>query len=558
MKRIAIFAFLSLALVILPAMPAGGQTTYNLDIIWQKQGPDTIEIRAWGIALGGGDVNGDGKSDVIIASEANYNDGGFTGRVYIFTDLLDTVPDVTLIGDTICSAYGHVVCTGDFNGDGFADVSVGAPEDNDLDFGRVYIYYGGNPMDNTPDWIKTNNISGERFGQSLSSGDINGDGIDDLIIGSPNYGESNARGRVYIYYGDTLGLHTWPDIILNGHTEAGYYENFGNSIDGTEDMNHDGYNDLIVGAYLNAKNANSAGKVYCYLSDNAPIDTIADGWVYGEGYEQWLGAFGLSSIMTDTSDFSHVGWYGTPIWNNPSGGFGRGKCYMVPGDILGEIAPLWTITGNDLTDSALGYWSCSAGYADNDKLGDMLSSALVAFDDPGKVYLWLRRANMRQQPDAYIIGRASTPGGDALGGRIAPAGDVDGDGRDEFLVSNYFADTDHMVWLCKYTGPDGVAGEPEFKIQNSEFKIYQNAPNPFGQITNIKYQIAKSGQVSLNVYNIAGQLVRALVDENKKMGSYEVEWNGRDNRGQRVSNGVYIYKLNMEGKCIAKKMTLLR
>jgi hypothetical protein len=313
----------------------------------------------------------------------------------------------------------------------------------------------------------------------------------------------------------------------------------------------------LVGAYLNAKNGNSAGKVYYYISNNASIDTIADGWFYGEASYQMLGAYNVSSICSDSLIFEPVGWYGTPDWPNTST-WGDGKCYMVPGDTTGELMPEWTITGNEYLDSALGYWSSSAGYADSDKLGDFSASALKAFSDPGKVYLWLRRPAMKNQYDAYIIGRGSTPGGDALGARIAPAGDVDGCGRDEFMVSNYFADTDNMIWLCKYTGPDGVTGEPEFKIQNSKFIIYQNVPNPFSRSTTIRYQLKTNGYVSLKVYNIQGQLVRALANEDKKVGSYEVRWNGYDDNGQRVSNGIYIYQLNAGGERMVKKMTLLR
>jgi len=208
----------------------------------------------------------------------------------------------------------------------------------------------------------------------------------------------------------------------------------------------------------------------------------------------------------------------------------------------------------------LGYWSSSAGYADNDKLGDFLTGTGAPFH-PGKAYLFLRRNVMRTQSDAYIIGRSNN---DVLGAKVAPAGDVDSCGRDEFLVSNYYADTDNMIWLCKYTGPDGVTGEPEFKIQNSKFKIYQNSPNPFSQSTIIKYQIAKAGKISLKVYNISGQLVKILVNETPSPnasgegGVRSVTWDGRDDNGQRVSNGIYIYQLKTGGESMVKKMTLLR
>jgi len=168
---------------------------------------------------------------------------------------------------------------------------------------------------------------------------------------------------------------------------------------------------------------------------------------------------------------------------------------------------------------------------------------------------------MNNTCDAYILGRYSggTGNGDVLGARVAPAGDADGCGRDEFMVSNYYADSSNMIWLCKYTGPDAVAGQPPvepFSVYSS--KLSQNWPNPFSHTTAIKYQVAKAGKISLKVYNIAGQVVRVLANEDKKVGSYEVRWNGYDDNGQRVSNGIYIYQLNIGGESLSKKMLLLR
>jgi hypothetical protein len=116
---------------------------------------------------------------------------------------------------------------------------------------------------------------------------------------------------------------------------------------------------------------------------------------------------------------------------------------------------------------------------------------------------------MTTDSTGYMQGRWST---DYLL-NMAAAGDVDKDGKDEVLFSNPQGYSQKTVWLCKYTGPDGVTGEPEYKIQNTKFKIYQNVPNPFSHQTTIKYQVSQSGKVSLKVYNIAGQVVRVLVNE---------------------------------------------
>jgi hypothetical protein len=572
MKRLITFLLLYSIFSILYSGQAAGQTTHNLDIIWQKAKPETPpQWQAWGFAMVGGDLNGDGYSDFVsaIASEVTNSPQRYMLKIYIFNGglAIDTIPSQIITYDSIGGSFSF--CIADFNGDSINDLAVGDAGGlgvNDSN-GQVNIHYGtGVDLNPTPDLVigGYGSATATAYGWDISGGDLNGDGIDDLIVGAPYWGPMYSLGRVYVYYGDTLGLHTWPDMIINGHIEAGYYEYFGNSVDGTVDYNNDGYNELVIGAYCNCKTANSAGKIYYYLSNNATLDTIPDGWIYGEGPEHWLG-FYVNSVNVDTIGFNPMGWFGTPNW--PSGSFGAGKCYMVPGDSTGEITPEWTITGED---TGLGYWSSSAGYADKDKLGDFLVGAAPAFNLRGKAYLWLRRPTMNNACDAYILGRYSggTGMGDVLGARVAPAGDVDGDGKDEFMVSNYFADSSNMIWLCKYTGPDAVAGQPPvdpFTI--ASLKLFENVPNPFSQQTTIKYQVSQSGKVSLKVYNISGQVVRVLVNEETspsnpsprgegRVGS--VVWDGRDDTGNRVSNGIYIYQLKTGGESMVKKMTLLR
>jgi hypothetical protein len=547
------------------------QALYNLQIIWQKASPDTGGgCRYWGYRMAAGDLNGDGYSDFVSSTDTVIDASGWIkSRVYIFLggSALSAVPSQVITYDT--TGAHQQMCIADFNNDGYGDLALGDAYGTGVNEtkGCVNIHYGtGVDLNPKPDLVigGYNGIPSTGFGSSISAGDINVDGIDDLVVGAPYYGEDYERGRVYIYYGDTLGLHTWPDIIINGHIEVGVGEFFGYNIDAKEDYNGDGYNDLIVGAYGNGAAGSNAGKVYIYYG-GSPVDTTAKGWIYGEASWQWLGAFNVSSTPVDTTGFSTLGWFGTPFWPTTTGTSGKGKCYLLPGNTIGEIPPLWTITGED---TALGYWSSSAGYADNDKLGDLLTGASPAFNGKGKAYLWLRRPIMKTEYDAYILGRYSggVGLGDELGARVAPAGDVDSCGRDEFLVSNYYADNSNMIWLCKYTGPDGVEGRPAGSGQRPAFRLGQNYPNPFNKSTVISFQLPVDGPVNLSVYNIAGQLVKTLINntspnalgEGRVRSEGSVTWDGRDNNGRAVSNGVYIYKLNTGGKNMAKKMILIR
>ncbi|MBU2463140.1 MAG: T9SS type A sorting domain-containing protein, partial [Candidatus Edwardsbacteria bacterium] len=90
--------------------------------------------------------------------------------------------------------------------------------------------------------------------------------------------------------------------------------------------------------------------------------------------------------------------------------------------------------------------------------------------------------------------------------------------------------------------------------------LLQNYPNPFSRSgTNIFYQVSGSGgDVNLRIYNITGQLVKTLVSENKAPGYYRAVWNGRTENGQKVSAGIYIYRLETAGKAITRRMVLIK
>ena len=96
----------------------------------------------------------------------------------------------------------------------------------------------------------------------------------------------------------------------------------------------------------------------------------------------------------------------------------------------------------------------------------------------------------------------------------------------------------------------------------TSFKLSQNYPNPFNPTTMIEYNVEHSGLVSLKVYDIMGRLVRTLIDgEFKSAGNadgYRSQWNGLDDKGQQVSAGLYIYRLESGSMAISNKMILLK
>lgn len=92
----------------------------------------------------------------------------------------------------------------------------------------------------------------------------------------------------------------------------------------------------------------------------------------------------------------------------------------------------------------------------------------------------------------------------------------------------------------------------------NKFTLEQNYPNPFNPSTVIRYQLSATGKVSLRIYNALGQEVRTLIDQNETAGSKFVIWDGKDNQGKRVSDGVYIYCLQAGKLKQAKKCLLLK
>ena len=118
-----------------------------------------------------------------------------------------------------------------------------------------------------------------------------------------------------------------------------------------------------------------------------------------------------------------------------------------------------------------------------------------------------------------------------------------------------------------YGGPGaanwGVATAVESETEDlvslpKSFELLQNYPNPFNPGTTIKYQLPKSTEVSLKIYNLLGQLVKTLVDEKQAAGHYTVRWDGRDNNRRQVASGVYFVSLRTKHFVKSNKMIIMR
>jgi len=456
-------------------------------------------------------------------------------------------------------------------------------------------------MDSVADLI-FHEVGGEYFGGPIVFiPDFNGDGFSDILIGDGSY--LNYAGKVYIYLGGSL-MDNQADWTRQGEAEWIYYT--GGNISSLDDLNGDGYSDIIIGSGLYPGKPDYRGNIQIYFG-GAPPDTIYDVSIGGAHTNDYFG-----SCLSGAGNFNGDGCCDILV-----GAPGRNYAHIYFGGAIIDAIPDVLIIGDPFFDRYFGSSVACAGDVNGDGYDDVIIGDWAAYGYLGWVQLFLGGPNMDSKPDLFLIGWHEAS---AFGTSVASAGDVNGDGWPDIITGEWdgqfeagaielFLGSAHINytadWLCGGVGysVDGAgdvngdgyddlitssvtrpfthvatgrvyifAGKPgltdigtsveqitEKNLSPTQI-LFQNYPNPFNSQTSIRYLIAnKFGKyVSLNIFDITGKEVSTLVDAWQEPAEYEVSWQGTNQNGKEVNSGMYLAHLSVGHSYQVKKLILIR
>ena len=401
--------------------------------IWHKDGTVASENFAKSIAIM--DLNGDGVADLVAGSSLASPHGMIEAgsvTIWLSKDNVSMSETVVVNGTHAGDLFGWAVANaGDLNGDGFADLAIGAPfaaPNGHTDAGNVTIVFGGPGFSGSAGaWINSTN-DGEELGYSLAAGgDVNRDSMSDLIVGAPFADASglDSSGRVYVYYGGSP-MNGIADKNFSGEAAG---DNFGWAVAGNVSVDGDTSMDLVVGAPNHKVGGVMTGAAYVLrnLIKTNPTISVVNGNAAGDK----LG-FSVATIFDMNGDTYGDIAIGAPY--NDNNGIDAGEVSVLNGSSKFNTNVDLAITGQGANEH-LG-WALASGAIHEDGYTDLLVGAPdsdLNSTSIGRAYVYFGGETPDAYPDIVLVPDA---GAVYFGGSVAVGGNITGDGAPDFAVGD--------------------------------------------------------------------------------------------------------------------------
>jgi hypothetical protein len=375
----------------------------------------------------------------VIVGAYQYDNGqADEGAAFIYhgsASGINSVPATTVESNQAAAYFGYsVAAAGDVNGDGYSDVIVGAYlyDNAQADEGAAFIYHGSAAGINATvaSMVESNQVGANSGVSVAAAGDINGDGYGDVIVGAWLYDNGQTdEGAAYIYHGSSSGINTTAAAILERNQASAF---MGFSVASAGDVNGDGYNDVIIGAFLYDNGQVDEGVAFVYHGSASGINTSPA--VILET-NQASAYFGYS--VAGAGDVNGDG-YGDVIVGAKAfddGDTDEGAAFVFHGSSSGINAAIAATLEDNQGFSFMGLSVASAGDVNGDGYSDVISGAFQYDNgqpDEGGAFIYLGSPSGINTTASVILESNQTAAN--LGVAVASAGDVNGDGYSDVIV----------------------------------------------------------------------------------------------------------------------------